>query len=346
MDFLDEVVIKVRSGDGGNGCISFRREKYVPRGGPNGGDGGKGGNIILKAKVGIYSLIDFAFKRTFQAKRGAHGRGKNCTGKDGKDLVINVPVGTLIKDEETGKIIADLTEDGQQTVIVRGGKGGRGNQHFATPHNRAPRVAEPGELGCERKIRLILKSIADIGLVGFPNAGKSTLLSRISKARPKIAPYPFTTMYPNLGVIFFDEYDFSLTMADIPGLIKDAHKGKGLGHRFLRHIERTKLLLYVMDITFDSQHGVMEDFEIIQNEISEYDGSLLDKPCIVAINKMDIYDPSLHRSVEEIQRFLRNRGILSFPISAKTGEGLDNLKEGIYRIWNPQKRPSTIGQSI
>lgn len=346
MDFLDEVVIRVKSGDGGNGCVSFRREKYVSKGGPNGGDGGKGGDVVLRAKSGIYSLVNFAFKRFFQAKKGAHGRGKNCTGKDGRDLVINVPVGTVIKDEETGEIVADLTRDGQETVIVRGGKGGRGNQHFATSTNRTPKIAEPGQPGQERKIRLILKCIADIGLVGLPNVGKSTLLSCMSKARPKIGPYPFTTMYPNLGVVLFNEYGFSLTVADIPGLIKDAHKGKGLGHRFLRHIERTRLLLYVLDITFIPHHSVIEDFDIIQKEIAEYDVSLLKRPQIAAINKMDLYNPLIHRSVKEVQKSLLKKGIFSFLISAKTGEGIDNLKEGIYRIWNPQKRPYTIGQGI
>ncbi len=348
MDFLDEVVIRVRSGDGGDGCISFRREKYIPKGGPNGGDGGKGGDVVVKATSGLYSLVDLSFKRFFQAKRGAHGRGKNCTGRNGADLIINVPVGTVIKDEETGEIIADLIEDGQKEVIVKGGKGGRGNQHFATSVNRAPRFAEPGQPGQEKRIRLILKSIADVGLVGFPNAGKSTLLSRMSKARPKIAPYPFTTMYPNLGVVSFDDHhNFSLIMADIPGLIEGAHKGRGLGHRFLRHIERTKLLLYVLDITFAPQHDdLIEDFDIIQREMAEFDISLLEKPQIAAINKMDIYNPSIHRPVEEVQRSLLIRGISSFPISAKTGEGIDDLKEGIYRIWKPQISSFTIGQGI
>jgi len=344
LEFLDEVVIKVRSGDGGNGCISFRREKYVPKGGPNGGDGGRGGDVIIRARSGIYSLLEFVFKRYFEAGRGGHGRGKNQTGKRGKDLIIDVPVGTVIKDEETGETIADLTEDGQQVVIAKGGKGGRGNQHFATPTLRAPRIAEPGQPGEERKIRLILKSIADVGLVGFPNAGKSTLLAKISKARPKIAPYPFTTLYPNLGVVFFEEHDLSITVADIPGLIEGAHEGKGLGHRFLRHIERTNLLLYVLDITFRPKNNIAEDFEALQKEIEEYDPSLLEKPFIVAINKMDIYDSSC-RSIEELKEYFSKRGIPSFPISAKTGEGIDKLKEGILRIWDPERK-ATIEQII
>ena len=345
MDFLDEVVITVRSGDGGNGCISFRREKYVPKGGPDGGDGGKGGDVIARATPGVYSLIDFAFKRFFKAKRGAHGKGKNRTGKDGEDLIINVPVGTVIKDEDTGEIIADLTEEGQEVILAKGGKGGRGNQHFATPTNRAPRIAEPGQPGEERRVRLILKFIADIGLVGFPNVGKSTLLAKMSRARPKIAPYPFTTLYPNLGVVVFEDDDLSLTMADIPGLIEGAHEGKGLGHQFLRHIERTKLLLHVLDITFSPEKDIIEDFDIIQREMQQYDDSLLDKPQIVAINKMDIYDPAIHRSVEKVQDCLSKRGIVSFPISAKTGQGIDNLKKGIYEIWNQQKG-SFIEKSI
>ena len=345
LEFLDEVVIKVKSGDGGNGCISFRREKYVPKGGPDGGDGGKGGDVIIRARSGIYSLLEFAFKRYFEAGRGGYGRGKNQTGKKGRDLIIDVPVGTVIRDEDTGETIADLTEDGQKVIVAKGGKGGKGNQHFATPTLRAPRIAEPGQPGEERRIRLILKSIADVGLVGFPNAGKSTLLAKISKARPKIASYPFTTLYPNLGVVFFEEHDLSITVADIPGLIEGAHEGKGLGHRFLRHIERTNLLLYVLDITLRPKNSIAEDFEALQKEIEEYDPSLLEKPIIVAINKMDIYDSSC-RSIEELKEYFSKRGIPSFPISAKTGEGIDKLKEGILRIWYPKERKATIEQII
>ena len=346
VEFLDEVVIKVKSGDGGNGCISFRREKYVPKGGPDGGDGGKGGDVIIRANAGVYSLIEFAFKRFFEAERGAHGKGKNRTGRDGKSVILDVPVGTVIKDEDTGEIIADLTEDGQQVIVARGGKGGRGNQHFATPTHRAPRIAEPGQPGEERRIRLILKSIADVGLVGFPNVGKSTLLAKISKAKPKIAPYPFTTLYPNLGVVYFDDHDFSITIADIPGLIEGAHEGKGLGHQFLKHIERTNLLLYVLDITFIPEGHIAEDFEIIQKEMNEYDPSLLLKPQIVAINKIDIYNPSIHRSIQKLKQYFIKKGISVFFISAKTGEGIRELKEGLWRIWSIHKKPAIIEQSI
>ncbi len=343
MDFLDEVVITVRSGDGGNGCISFRREKYVPKGGPDGGDGGKGGDVIARATSGIYSLIDFAFKKVFIAERGAHGKGKNKKGKDGRDLIINVPVGTVIKDEDTGKIIADLTEEGQEVILARGGRGGRGNRHFATPTNRAPRIAEPGQPGEEKRIRLILKFIADIGLVGFPNVGKSTLLSRLSRARPKIAPYPFTTLYPNLGVISYED-GTSLTIADVPGLIEGAHEGKGLGHQFLRHIERTKLLVHVLDITYVPEKDIIEDFEIIRKEMEEYNPSLLEKPQIAVINKIDIYDPSSHRKIDALREELLKRGIESFPVSAKEGYGIEELKEGIYRIWCQKEK--TIEKAI
>ena len=346
VEFLDEVVIKVKSGDGGNGCISFRREKYIPKGGPDGGDGGKGGDIIVKANSGIYSLAHFAFKKFFEAKRGAHGRGKNCSGKDGKSLILEVPVGTVIKDEDTGEIIADLTQDGQQIVVAKGGKGGRGNQHFATATYRTPRIAEPGKPGQERRIRLILKSIADIGLIGFPNVGKSTLLAAMSRAKPKIASYPFTTLHPNLGVLSFEDRNFSIIMADIPGLIKGAHEGKGLGHRFLRHIERTNLLLFVLDITFVPKTYLVEDFEIIKEEIKKYNPALLQKPLIIAINKIDIYDTSVHRSIQQLQEYFNNKGLVSFPISAKTGQGIKELKEGIYKLWSFKKRSIITEQDI
>ncbi len=345
MDFVDEVVITVKSGDGGNGCISFRREKYIPKGGPDGGDGGKGGDVILRATSGIYSLSDFIFKRFFKAKKGSHGKGKNQTGKDGKDLIINVPIGTVIKDETTGNIIADLINEGEEVVIAKGGRGGRGNQHFATSTFRTPRIAEPGEPGMEKKIRLILKSIADIGLVGFPNVGKSTLLSKISRAKPKIASYPFTTLSPNLGVVALNDSLF-ITIADIPGLIKGAHVGKGLGYKFLRHIERTKLILYVIDITFVPAKRLLEDLDIIQEEMRKYKSSLLYKPQIVAINKIDLYDPTIHRSIKEIMKALSIKGIQSFPISAFTGEGIDNLKKGISEVWNQQKKLPILEQTI
>ena len=339
MRFLDEVLITVRSGDGGKGCVSFRREKFIPRGGPDGGDDGKGGSVLFRATERLATLLDFRYRRIFKARNGEPGRGRNQTGKNGKDIVIEVPPGTLLYDEETGQQIADLVRDEQEIVILEGGQGGKGNKHFATSTNRAPRMAQPGISGQEKRLRLSLKYLADIGLIGLPNAGKSTLLSRITTAKPKIADYPFTTLIPNLGVMTLGE-DKKLTVADIPGLIEGASEGKGLGHRFLKHIERTRLLLHVMDITFSPAHALLEDFFVVRKELEDYHVDVAGKDQIVVINKIDLYS-SQHRDVREVKKALKDMGLESYPVSALTGEGIEDLKRALLRKFfdgQPRKR--------
>ena len=317
--FYDKAKIFVKAGDGGNGCVAMRREKYVPEGGPFGGDGGRGGNVVLEADEGINTLIDFKYKKHFKAERGQHGMGKGMHGASGKDLIVKVPVGTVIYDEN-GEVIADMVYHGQQVVAAKGGRGGRGNMRFATPTNRAPTIAEKGEPGEERWIMLELKLIADVGLVGLPNAGKSTIISRISAAKPKIADYPFTTIVPNLGVVKVGEGD-SFVVADIPGLIEGAHKGTGLGHEFLRHVERTRLLVHVVDVSVPDS-DVLDNFYTINNELKLYDEKLIKKPMIVAANKMDM--PNAHKNFEKLKEALKGEYEV-FPISALTGQGLDAL---------------------
>ena len=337
MRFVDEVLITVRSGDGGKGCVSFRREKFIPRGGPDGGDGGKGGSVFFRATERLATLLDFRYSRLFKARNGEPGRGRNQTGKNGKDIVIEVPPGTLLYDEETGQEIADLVRDEQEIVLLEGGRGGKGNQHFATSTNRAPRMAQPGISGQEKKLRLSLKYLADIGLIGLPNAGKSTLLSRITTAKPKIADYPFTTLIPNLGVLTLGE-DKKLTVADIPGLIEGASEGKGLGHRFLKHIERTRLLLHVMDITFSPAQALLEDFFVVRKELEDYHVDVAGKDQMVVINKIDLYS-SQHRDIREVKKALQDLGLESCPVSALTGEGLEDLKAALFRkFFNGQPR--------
>jgi len=329
MRFVDEAVISVQSGDGGRGCVSFRREKYIPKGGPDGGDGGNGGNVIIRATRRLHTLNDYKLKKHFKAQNGKPGRGKNQTGKDGRDVVIRVPLGTIIYDHESGEVIADLIQDDQEIVVLIGGKGGRGNQHFATPTHRAPRIAQPGLPGQEKVLTLSLKYLADIGLIGFPNAGKSTLLSRLTMARPRIDSYPFTTLIPNLGVIVFDD-ERTLIIADIPGLIEGASEGRGLGHRFLRHIERTKLLVHLIDITYVPKNDLLEDFHILRGELEKFDPSLKQKDQMVLINKVDIHT-SEHRDISSLRRALQEMGIDALPISALTGEGLDEMKQTLAR---------------
>lgn len=329
MGFIDEVLITVRSGDGGKGCVSFRREKFIPRGGPDGGDGGKGGSVFFRATERLATLIDFKYRRLFRAQNGEPGRGRDQTGRDGKDIIVEVPIGTLIYDENTGEEIADLVHDAQEVLVLKGGQGGKGNQHFATSTNRAPRMAQPGIAGLEKRLRLSLKSLADIGLIGLPNAGKSTLLSRLTTAKPKIADYPFTTLTPNLGVMTLAN-DRKLTVADIPGLIEGASEGKGLGHRFLKHIERTRLLLHVMDITYSSNQSLLEDFFVVRKELEEYHVNVAAKEQMVVLNKIDLYTPQ-HRDVREVQEALTSLGLESYPVSALTGEGLEELKIVLYR---------------
>ena len=329
MGFIDEVLITVRSGDGGKGCVSFRREKFIPKGGPDGGDGGKGGSVFFRATERLATLIDFKYRRLFRARNGEPGKGKSQTGKNGKDIRIEVPIGTLLYDEETGQEIADLVHDGQEVLVLEGGQGGRGNQHFATSTNRAPRMAQPGIPGKEKRLRLSLKSLADIGLIGLPNAGKSTLLSRLTTAKPKIADYPFTTLTPNLGVITLAE-DKTLTVADIPGLVEGAGEGKGLGHRFLKHIERTRLLLHVMDVTYSPAQSLLEDFLVVRKELGDYHVNVATKDQIAVINKIDLYSMQ-HRDVRKLKEALKNLGIESYPVSALTGEGIEDLKIALFR---------------
>jgi len=327
MQFVDFVKIHVKAGDGGNGCVSFRREKFVPKGGPDGGDGGKGGDVIIIADENLYTLLDHRYNKHYKAEKGEHGKGKNCHGRNGRDKIIRVPVGTVIKDANTGQIIADLTKPGQSVVVAKGGRGGFGNARFATATNQAPRYAQPGEPGQERDIILELKLIAHVGLIGMPNAGKSTLISRISRARPKIADYPFTTLTPNLGVVSL-EGGRSFVVADIPGLIEGAHKGKGLGFQFLRHVERTIVLAHLVDTSVFSEGDPIERFSKIEKELKLYSEALYHKPRVIVASKIDIADPE---KLIRIQEFAISKGIPFYKLSAVTGEG---VKEFVYGIFN------------
>ena len=305
--------------------MSFRREKYVPRGGPDGGDGGKGGDVILEADPNLKTLLDYRYKREYKAQNGEPGKGKNQHGKDGKPLILKVPVGTIVKDAQTDEVIADLSKPFERLVVARGGKGGRGNARFATPIRQAPHFAEPGQPGEERWLKLELKLLADVGLIGFPNTGKSTLLRKISRARPEVAPYPFTTLRPYLGVVRFEDKEF--IVADIPGLIEGAHKGIGLGNQFLKHIERTRLLVHLIDISNGEE--ALELYEKIRNELKLYKEDLLEKPELVVLNKIDL--PQVREKVEEVKEVFQNRGLPFFAISALTGEGIGELLRGIIR---------------
>jgi GTP-binding protein len=326
---LDEAIITVVSGDGGKGCVSFRRERYIPKGGPDGGDGGNGGNIFIRVTRRLHTLSDFSSQKYFKSSNGRPGRGKSQTGKNGEDVHIEVPLGTILYDHDNGDMLADLIRDEQEILILQGGRGGKGNQHFATSTNRAPRIAQPGLPGQKKILRLSLKHLADIGLIGLPNSGKSTLLSRLTMARPRIDSYAFTTLTPNLGVITLDD-EKTLTVADIPGLIEGASEGRGLGHRFLKHIERTKLLLHLIDITYIPVHDILEDFYALKMELERYNPSLIQKEQIVLINKMDLYSPE-YRDIEGLKKAFNDMGLESFPISALTSEGLEDLKQILSR---------------
>jgi GTP-binding protein len=321
--FLDKAKIFVKAGKGGDGCVSFRREKYVPYGGPDGGDGGKGGDVILKSDENIDDLREFIFKRVFKAERGKHGQGKGKHGKNGADLIINLPLGTMVKDAETGEVIGDLVSPDQTLTVARGGSGGRGNKRFASSTNQAPRWAEKGEPGEEKEIILELKLIADVGLVGLPNAGKSTLLAALSHAKPKIAQYPFTTLSPNVGIV--KERDFSFRLADLPGLIKGAHQGVGLGIEFLRHIERTKILLYLIDLSKIDLANPLEDFNLLREEIRAYNPHLLEKPYLLAGNKLDL--KQAQENYEEVKKICS-----LYPISALKKTGLKPLTSALFNL--------------
>ncbi len=324
MKFIDQAIISVKAGNGGNGVVSFRREKFVPKGGPDGGNGGDGGNVIVRADKHLSTLLDFKYKRHYKAESGEHGRGKNQTGRSGKHLVLKVPCGTLVRDISSDELLGDLVSHGDEIVVARGGRGGKGNAEFATPTNQAPRTAEPGEPGEERKLQFELKLLADVGLVGFPNAGKSTLISVISAARPKIADYPFTTLVPNLGIVRYAE-GRSFTVADIPGLIEGAHHGKGLGTQFLRHIERTRVLVFLIEsVSTDPKH----DFNILLNELSLHNPDLAKKPKIVAITKMDLFDDT---AAKTLKKFSFGRGIRVHFISAVAGSGIQELLDDMWR---------------
>jgi GTP-binding protein len=329
--FVDEVDIHVTAGDGGRGCLSFRREKFIPRGGPDGGDGGLGGSVYVVATPRKNTLIDFRFHPEFEARGGRHGQGANKTGHSADDLEIEVPIGTLVFEKDPAgeiQLIADLTEDGQKVLVAKGGRGGRGNAQFVSSTNRAPRRIEPGEPGEERFLRLQLKLLADVGLVGFPNAGKSTLIARVSAARPKIADYPFTTLTPNLGVVTLSD-DRSFVVADVPGLIRGAHAGQGLGDRFLRHIERTKVLIHLIDVSNASGRDPVEDFDTIVEELRLFDPKVAAKPQIVAANKIDALDD--RSRLTRLEKHVKKLGLPTHRISGVTGEGVEALLEAAWR---------------
>ncbi len=319
--FVDQVKIYVKGGDGGNGMVAFRREKYVPKGGPAGGDGGKGANVVFEVNEGLRTLMDFRYQRHFKAPRGEHGMSKNQHGRNAKDMIVKVPPGTVVIDADTKEVIADLVEHGQQAVIAKGGRGGRGNSRFATPANPAPELSENGEPGQERDVILELKLLADVGLVGFPSVGKSTLLSVVSSAKPKIAEYHFTTIVPNLGMVETED-GRSFVMADLPGLIEGAHQGVGLGHQFLRHIERTRVIVHVIDMASTEDRDPFEDFLTINRELQEYNLRLTERPQIIVANKMDM--PEAEDNLKKFKEQLEEDYPI-FPISAVTRKGLREL---------------------
>jgi GTPase len=327
--FIDETTIRIKAGDGGNGCLAFRREKFVPRGGPSGGDGGKGGDIIMESSERHNTLVHFRFNPEYKAERGRHGEGSNKTGREGEDILLKVPVGTIVYDADSGEIVHDFSHADDRIVIARGGRGGRGNARFKTSTHQAPREHEEGRPGEERTLRLELKLLADVGLVGYPNVGKSTLISRISAARPKIADYPFTTLEPNLGVVAVGDapHEMSFVVADIPGLIEGAHQGAGLGTQFLRHIERTRLLVHLVDISDSSgRPDPVKDFEVIMGELDSFGAGLETKPMILVASKSDVANKT---KLTKLKRYAKSHALELFPISAVTGEGVEKLKYAI-----------------
>lgn len=333
MKFIDEVTLFASSGHGGAGCVAFRHEKFIEFGGPSGGDGGKGGDVIFQAMAGLSTLLELRHKPHQKAEKGHNGMGKNRHGAGGDDLLIKVPVGTVIKDAETGDVLADLTENGQQVVLLKGGRGGQGNARFASATNKAPKFAQPGEEHEERKLRLELKLMADVGLLGLPNAGKSSLICKVSAARPKIADYPFTTMVPSLGVVPYKDYR-SFVMADIPGIIEGASEGAGLGHRFLKHLERSGILLHLVDISWIPERDPIAEFEAINRELALFSPELAGKEQIIVITKTDL--PVTQAELAQVRPWFEERGMPVFPISSATGEGVEALLDEIARrLWSP-----------
>ncbi len=331
MQFIDEVKISAKAGHGGAGCVSFRREKFIPRGGPDGGDGGKGGDVIFEVSASLSTLLDLRHHPHQKAGRGGHGMGKDRHGANGKNLIIPVPPGTVIRDWESGEPLADLTEPGERVTLLRGGRGGQGNARFATSTNKAPKFAQPGEPGEERDFRLELKLLADVGLFGFPSVGKSSFIARISAARPKIADYPFTTLTPNLGVVSYRDFR-SFVVADIPGLIEGAHRGAGLGHRFLKHVERTRLLVHILEFSHMPERDPLREYHALNRELSLFDQRLSEKPQVVVVNKIDL--PQVREGLEELTPVFAGLGIRLFPVSAATGEGIPALLDEIARrLW-------------
>ncbi|MBV9769570.1 MAG: GTPase ObgE [Bryobacterales bacterium] len=326
--FIDEVRIRVKAGDGGNGCLAFRREKYVPRGGPSGGDGGRGGDVVFVASEHHNTLLHFRFNPEHEAERGRHGEGSNRSGREGASKDVPVPVGTIVYDDETGDLLHDFTQAGERFAIAKGGRGGRGNQHFATPTHQAPTEHEPGKPGEEKRLRLELKLLADVGLVGFPNAGKSTLISRISAARPKIADYPFTTLQPNLGVVSAGDETF--VVADIPGLIEGAHLGHGLGVQFLRHIERTRLLVHLVDVSEATGRDPVDDFRIVMEELESFSPSMVQKPMFLVASKVDVAQDTAR--IESLRALAAEEHLPFFEISSVTGQGLEELKYDMAQV--------------
>lgn len=332
MKFIDEVTLFAASGHGGAGCVAFRHEKFIEFGGPSGGDGGKGGDVIIEAVSGLSTLLELRHRPHQKAEHGHNGMGKNRHGAGGKDLVIKVPVGTVIKDAVTDDVMADLTLNAQRIVLLKGGRGGQGNARFATATNKAPKFAQPGEEGEERKLRLELKLMADVGLLGLPNAGKSSLISRLSAARPKIADYPFTTMVPSLGVVPYKDYR-SFVMADIPGIIEGANEGAGLGHRFLKHLERSGILLHLVDISWMPERDPLAEFEAINNELALFSRELATKEQIVVVTKTDL--PKTREGLPAVRTWFEEKGASVFPVSSATGEGLEALLDEIARrLWS------------
>jgi GTP-binding protein len=332
MSFIDDVKIIASAGDGGSGCVAFRREKFIPLGGPNGGDGGKGGDLILQVSPQVGTLYDLRLHPHQRAQRGKNGMGSDRHGAGGEDLIILVPLGTIVKDLETGDIIADMTEPEQRLLLLKGGRGGQGNARFMTSTNKAPKFAQPGEPGEELVIKLELKLMADVGLLGFPSVGKSSFITKVSAARPKIADYPFTTLKPHLGVVQYKNYR-TFVMADIPGIIEGAHDGAGLGHRFLRHVERTRILLHLLDPCRTHDSNPLDDYETLNRELALFNPELSEKPQIIVINKIDL--PDVQALIPEILPYFEKLGLKVFPVSAATGEGIPPLLDEIAgKIWS------------